>query len=80
MLFVGLEKRKEKIMSSTSKNKAREWFDTIFYGLLIAICFRSLFLEPFNIPSGSMIPTLHVGDHIFIQKWPYGYSRLSAMQ
>ena len=58
-------------------NAAREWFDTIFYGGLIAIVFRSLLLEPFNIPSGSMIPSLHVGDHIFVQKWPYGYSRYS---
>lgn len=58
-------------------NAAREWFDTIFYGGLIAIIFRSLLLEPFNIPSGSMIPSLHVGDHIFVQKWSYGYSRYS---
>ena len=58
-------------------NAAREWFDTIFYGGLIAIAFRSILLEPFNIPSGSMIPSLHVGDHIFVQKWTYGYSRYS---
>lgn len=64
-------------MAGKTKNKAREWFDTLFYGLLIAIAFRSILLEPFNIPSGSMIPTLHVGDHIFVQKWPYGYSRYS---
>lgn len=55
----------------------REWFDTLFYGILIAILFRSLFLEPFNIPSGSMIPSLHIGDHIFVTKWSYGYSRYS---
>ena len=71
MLFVGLEKRKEKIMSSTSKNKAREWFDTIFYGLLIAICFRSL-----NISNGNTI--MSCGNiHIFVEKWSYGYSRYS---
>lgn len=64
-------------MSTKNKNAAREWFDTIFYGGLIAIVFRSLLLEPFNIPSGSMIPSLHVGDHIFVQKWSYGYSRYS---
>ncbi|MDR0727269.1 MAG: signal peptidase I [Rickettsiales bacterium] len=56
---------------------AREWFNTLFYGALIAIIFRSFLLEPFNIPSGSMIPTLHVGDHIFVEKWSYGYSRYS---
>ena len=64
-------------MPAKNKNAAREWFNTIFYGALIAIVFRSLLLEPFNIPSGSMIPTLHVGDHIFVTKWSYGYSRYS---
>ena len=64
-------------MPIKSKNRAREWFDTLFYGILIAVVFRSLFLEPFNIPSGSMIPSLHIGDHIFVTKWSYGYSRYS---
>ncbi|MBN1325183.1 MAG: signal peptidase I [Alphaproteobacteria bacterium] len=64
-------------MPAKTKNATREWFNTIFYGALIAIIFRSLLLEPFNIPSGSMIPTLQVGDHIFITKWSYGYSRNS---
>jgi signal peptidase I len=64
-------------MPTKNNNLAREWFNTLFYGALRAIAFRSLLLEPFNIPSGSMIPTLHVGDHIFVQKWSYGYSRYS---
>jgi signal peptidase I len=64
-------------MPAKNKNAAREWFNTLFYGGLIAIVFRSFLLEPFNIPSGSMIPTLQVGDHIFVQKWSYGYSRYS---
>ena len=64
-------------MPAKNHNAVREWFNTIFYGGLIAIIFRSLLLEPFNIPSGSMIPSLHVGDHIFVQKGVYGYSRFS---
>ena len=64
-------------MAPKNKNVAREWFNTLFYGALIAIIFRSFLLEPFNIPSGSMIPTMHVGDHIFVEKWAYGYSRYS---
>ncbi|MCL2339177.1 MAG: signal peptidase I [Proteobacteria bacterium] len=55
----------------------REWVNTLVWAAIIAIAFRSFFLEPFNIPSGSMIPTLQVGDHIFVQKWSYGYSRNS---
>ena len=49
-------------MPAKNHNAVREWFNTIFYGGLIAILFRSLLLEPFNIPSGSMIPSLHVGE------------------
>lgn len=64
-------------MPTKKKSVAKDWFNTIFYGVLIAIVFRSFLLEPFNIPSGSMIPTLHVGDHIFVEKWAYGYSRYS---
>ena len=54
-----------------------DWFYTIFWAGLIAIVFRSFLLEPFNIPSGSMIPNLMVGDHLFVSKWNYGYSRFS---
>ncbi len=64
-------------MQKKPKNRLREWIETLVYGILIAIVFRSLFLEPFNIPSGSMMPTMLVGDHIFITKWSYGYSRYS---
>ena len=44
---------------------------------VIAWAFRSLVGAPFNIPSGSMLPTLYIGDYIAVAKWPYGYSRYS---
>ena len=44
---------------------------------LFAWLFRSLVGAPFNIPSGSMLPTLYIGDYLAVSKWPYGYSRYS---
>ena len=50
---------------------------TIFYALAIAIVIRSLFIQPFYIPSSSMEPTLLIGDRLFVTKYSYGYSRHS---
>ena len=44
---------------------------------LIAWIFRSFIGAPFNIPSGSMLPTLYIGDYLAVSKWPFGYSRYS---
>ena len=50
---------------------------TVVYAVLIALAVRTVAYEPFNIPSGSMVPTLLVGDYLFVSKFSYGYSRYS---
>lgn len=64
-----MEKRKESGFAELIK--------TVFYAVLIALVVRTVAYEPFSIPSGSMIPTLLVGDYLFVSKFSYGYSRYS---
>ncbi|PWE32534.1 signal peptidase I [Maritimibacter sp. 55A14] len=55
-----------------------ETFKTIVYALLLAGVIRTLFFQPFWIPSGSMKDTLLIGDFLFVNKMAYGYSRHSC--
>jgi signal peptidase I len=48
---------------------------TVFEALVIALVIRSFLFQPFNIPSGSMEPTLLIGDYLFASKFSYGFSR-----
>jgi len=68
-------------MKAIAKKKSSggifETLKTIVYAILIALVVRTVAYEPFNIPSGSMIPTLLVGDYLFVSKFSYGYSRYS---
>jgi signal peptidase I len=54
-----------------------ETLKTIIYAIVIALFIRTFFYEPFSIPSASMVPTLLVGDYLFVSKFSYGYSRYS---
>ena len=64
-------------MTRHSAGSFMETVRTIIYAVLIAIVVRTFAYEPFNIPSGSMKPTLLVGDYLFVKKWVYGFSRHS---
>ncbi len=50
---------------------------TLFIAALVALTVRTFFYEPFHIPSGSMEPSLLVGDYLFVSKFSYGYSNYS---
>jgi signal peptidase I len=68
-------------VETDSKKSQRGGFsDTIrvvIHALILAMIVRVFLYQPFNIPSGSMIPTLLVGDYLFVSKFSYGYSRYS---
>jgi len=61
------------------KHKDTLWENVkaLFYAILLAVLIRTFWLQPFHIPSGSMIPTLLIGDNLFVSKTAYGYSRYS---
>ena len=54
-----------------------ETIKVVIQALLIALVVRTFLFQPFNIPSGSLIPTLLIGDYLFVSKYSYGYSKYS---
>ncbi len=67
-------------MASETKKGSSIWetVKTVFWALVIAGIFRTLFFQPFWIPSGSMKDTLLIGDFLFVNKMAYGYSYASC--
>ncbi|MEH6477011.1 MAG: S26 family signal peptidase, partial [Sneathiella sp.] len=68
-------------MQEKVAKKEEGWFGetarTVVYAVLIAVVIRTFAFEPFKIPSESMLPTLKIGDYLFVSKYSYGYSRHS---
>src|SRR5437868_3202645 len=73
--------RRSRSTAGSAKGERRESVGSLVrFVLIVAViawAFRSLVGAPFNIPSGSMLPTLYIGDYLAVAKWPYGYSRYS---
>ncbi len=69
--------RAEKEAREAEKSEMGEFFKTAIIAVLLAMLIRSFLYEPFNIPSGSMLPTLKIGDYLFVSKPSYGYSQYS---
>ena len=63
--------------SEEAKNDQGNFFKSLLILALAAWALRSLVVAPFSIPSGSMLPTMYIGDYLFVSKWPYGYSSAS---
>jgi signal peptidase I len=59
-------------LSPWRKGEVREYAESIGVALIVALLLRALIVEAFKIPSGSMKPTLQIGDHIFVNKFEYG--------
>jgi signal peptidase I len=68
-------------MSVTSAKRKEggiaETVRVIIHALIIALVIRTFLFQPFNIPSGSMMETLLIGDYLFVSKFSYGYSHFS---
>jgi len=73
--------RRRRAETDPTAEPAKETPGSLLRSLLILLfaawALRSLVVAPFSIPSGSMLPTMMIGDYLFVSKWPYGYSRAS---
>jgi len=63
--------------AEASKETPGSFMKSLLILAFLAWVLRSLIVAPFSIPSGSMLPTMMIGDYLFVSKWPYGYSSAS---
>jgi signal peptidase I len=70
--LVTLDDLVDEHLAFARKSTAREYAESIGVAVLIALFLRAFVVEAFKIPSGSMIPTMEIGDHIFVNKFIYG--------
>jgi len=66
------EKASPSQIDSSQRSRFRENAEAIFIAIVIALFIRTFVVQAFKIPSGSMKPTLQIGDHILVNKFSYG--------
>lgn len=69
---VALQQEVDRSLAFARKSKTREYVESISFAVLIALAIRSFIFEPYKIPSPSMVPTLLVGDRLYVSKFTYG--------
>ncbi|MEK6606158.1 MAG: signal peptidase I [Myxococcota bacterium] len=67
-----LEERVDRHLAFGRKGATREWAESVGAAVFVALLLRAFVVEAFKIPSGSMLPTLEIGDHLFVNKFVYG--------
>jgi signal peptidase I len=70
--LVVLDEMVDEHLAFARKSTGREYAESIGIAVMIALFLRAFVVEAFKIPSGSMIPTMEIGDHIFVNKFLYG--------
>ncbi len=68
---MGLFKKKKTIFQA-KKPWYREWSEAMFVAIILALIIRTFLFQAFKIPSGSMLDTLLIGDHLLVNKFIYG--------
>lgn len=82
MTFAARTERSAAMTDRANRGRRSEFAGWVRFILIVAFgawVLRNLIVAPFNIPSGSMLPTMRIGDYLFVTKWNYGYSRFSFM-
>ena len=72
-MSVSMKDLEANIAEKSGKPAWREWLESIIVIVLFAVVIRSFIVAPFKIPSSSMVPTLEVGDYLFVSRYNYGF-------
>lgn len=76
----GMDLKRSEAAPAAPKAEQSGWRETLRFLLILfvgTLLLRTFIVAPFNIPSGSMLPRMMIGDYLLVAKWPYGYSRFS---